>query len=567
MVVAMVVFEKLKNGVIDFVKFMKDIKHANKDSICNSILNLFEEMAAKLKASEEEIQKLKDEVNELKGEQGKPEIRENKKQNKNDDDTNNDSSNHSSEKERKNRKKKKGKKSKEKKNKIKIDKKIKLDIDKKNLPEDAIFKRYETVVKQDIKIITNNIEFIRAVYYSSSLKKTFMAPLPEEYSKGEFGASLRALVLSLYNDAEMTQPKIYSFLKTVGILISKATISRMLINDHDVFHQEKKDILKAGLESTDYQHLDDTSARVNGKNQYCHVLCNEYYTFYATYPHKDRLSVIRALTQGDVIFSLCDETFLLMEELKLAQKHLVFIQQKQGEFTESEIDAILNNLFPNVKDHNKIHSIIKDAAAIVAYRKRDDSILHLVVDDAPQFKKIAEIALCWIHEGRHYKKINPLFAPHKIKLAEFLESFWDYYHELKDYKENPTEKTKKELDTKFDVLFSTKTGYEFLDNRIARTMEKKKALLQVLEYPEVPLHNNPAELGARTQTRKRDIHLYTKNAKGTKAKDSFATIVQTARKLEVNIYDYFFDRISGKYKMPSLAAIIGGKSSMVTVLP
>jgi hypothetical protein len=29
----------------------------------------------------------------------------------------------------------------------------------------------------------------------------------------------------------------------------------------------------------------------------------------------------------------------------------------------------------------------------------------LLADDAPQFKKItAELALCWIHEGRHYNR-------------------------------------------------------------------------------------------------------------------------------------------------------------------
>ena len=97
---------------------------------------------------------------------------------------------------------------------------------------------------------------------------------------------------------------------------------------------------------------------------------------------------------------------------------------------------------------------------------------------------------------------------------------------------------------------------------LQRTKNKKDALLLVLDYPNIPLHNNPAELGARAQARKRDINFQTKNPKGTKAKDTFLTIVQTARKLGVNIYDYIYDRISSNYSMTSLADMILNKTTI-----
>jgi len=84
------------------------------------------------------------------------------------------------------------------------------------------------------------------------------------------------------------------------------------------------------------------------------------------------------------------------------------------------------------------------------------------------------------------------------------------------------------------------------------TLLKKESLLLVLKFPFLSLHNNPAELGARVQARMRDINLQTISANGTKTKYTFATIVQTARKLGVNIHD----RISEAYKMPSLASLI-----------
>ena len=52
------------------------------------------------------------------------------------------------------------------------------------------------------------------------------------------------------------------------------------------------------------------------------------------------------------------------------------------------------------------------------------------------------------------------------------------------------------------------------------------------------------------------IKLQTICENGTKSKDTFATIVHTARKMGVNIYQYIFDRVSKKYEMPSLAEMI-----------
>jgi hypothetical protein len=55
--------------------------------------------------------------------------------------------------------------------------------------------------------------------------------------------------------------------------------------------------------------------------------------------------------------------------------------------------------------------------------------------------------------------------------------------------------------------------------------------LQVLELPQLPLHNNEAELGARVQARVRDVSFQTRSEKGTKIKDTFLTINQTAKKI------------------------------------
>ncbi len=132
----------------------------------------------------------------------------------------------------------------------------------------------------------------------------------------------------------------------------------------------------------------------------------------------------------------------------------------------------------------------------------------------------------------------------------------DYYAELYKYKETPKPIEAERLRLEFDRIFKTTTGYAQLDDRIAKTLAKKNELLLVLSRPELPLHNNAAELAARSQARNRDVSLQTKSMAGTKVKDTFLTITQTAKKLGVRVYDYIYDRVCGKNEQPSLAKII-----------
>jgi transposase-like protein len=125
---------------------------------------------------------------------------------------------------------------------------------------------------QDLKMITDNIEFKLEVDYSPALKKTFLAPMPAEYQGGEFGPEVKSLVITLYRDSGMTEPAIERFLKIFGIQISHGKIVSLLTEGHDVFHQEKEDMVDAGQQAGQYPQMDDTGCRVNGKNHYTYVV-------------------------------------------------------------------------------------------------------------------------------------------------------------------------------------------------------------------------------------------------------------------------------------------------------
>jgi hypothetical protein len=513
------------------------------------LLNLVEKLSADLRALREENQSLRDEIAHLKGEQGKPDIKANKVKSA-------ETSNHSSEVERKQPRKRHGS---SKKDEIKIDRQEVVKVRVADLPADAQFKGYVEVVVQDIVVKTDNVLFRKEKYYSPSTGKTYLAELPRGY-EGEFGPGVKALGLDMYFEVGASEPKILGFLHRVGIEISKGKFSNLLIEDQDVFHAESDGLYESGLRSTDYQQTDSTLTRVNGQNQNCHIVCNPFYTVYRTLPHKDRLSVLDVLRNGRPRRFRLNQTALdclANVQLSQATRQTLVACCSELELNEENFQKHLAFLLPKLGHQQRKE--IMDAAAIAAYWAETDwpVIKNLVCDDASHYNKLTRrMMLCWVHEGRPYKKLHPVVPLHRQLLDGFLGHFWDYYHELLAYKQSPSEAERARLEAVFDELFATQTGYEALDERIAKTRVKKQSLLLVLEYPELPLHNNASELGVRRRVRKRDVSFGPRTEAGKRAWDTFMTLAETTRKLGVNFYTYLHDRITGAMGIPRLADLI-----------
>ena len=128
------------------------------------------------------------------------------------------------------------------------------------------------------------------------------------------------------------------------------------------------------------------------------------------------------------------------------------------------------------------------------------------------------------------------------------------------YKQAPTPEAATHLSEQFNELFLTVTGYAALDDRIAKTRAKKDALLMALQHPELPLHNNPAELAARRRVRKRDVSFGPCTEAGKKAWDTFQSLAETTKKLGVSFYQYIFDRVSKANQVPPLADVIAERA-------
>ncbi len=156
------------------------------------LLNIIADQATALREAQAEIQRLRDDINRLKGEQGKPDIKP-------------PTPTHqqlSSEPERHRRVERgRGKRAP-----IQIDREEPLTVDPATLPPDAIFKGYEVIV-QDILIRTDNVRFRK-----EDMRRPPRPPLPPGYV-GEFGPGIHALVVVLPFGSEA---KIRDLLTNVG---------------------------------------------------------------------------------------------------------------------------------------------------------------------------------------------------------------------------------------------------------------------------------------------------------------------------------------------------------------
>lgn len=183
--------------------------------------------------------------------------------------------------------------------------------------------------------------------------------------------------------------------------------------------------------------------------------------------------------------------------------------------------------------------------------------LPIISDDAGQYIDVSSNhALCWIHEIRHYKKMNPFLNHHKSILDTFLNELWTFYDLLTQYKEKPNKNKRMHLLKRFNLMFSTVTGFRTLDERIAKTKKKKDELLLVLDYPNIPLHNNLAEIAVREGVIKRKISYGTRSELGRLAWENMLSIQDTCRKLGISFYRYLYDIFSDSYSMPRLYDLI-----------
>ena len=183
----------------------------------------------------------------------------------------------------------------------------------------------------------------------------------------------------------------------------------------------------------------------------------------------------------------------------------------------------------------------------------------ILSDGAKQFDVLIH-ALCWLHVERPLERLVPHDETHRQVIERIRQLIWELYAGLKAYREAPSVAARETLGKQFDDLVAERTEYPSIDGVLKGMAANRAKLLLVLDQPEVPLHNNLSEGHIRDYVKKRKISGGTRSELGRQARDTFASLKKTCRRLGVNFWAYLQDRVRGAGQIPRLADLIRQKA-------
>jgi hypothetical protein len=537
----------LNTKILDLMSFSK-------------VKDLVKNLAEKLELSNQENQLQKEEIKELKsrmreliGEQKLPEFKSNKKKNSKERDPN---------KEYKEPKKKgpgRGKRGK-KNHKIKISRKKKLEMDKSKLPDDIISKGFRTVIIQDIKFETDNIEFTIPRFYSPSLQKYFEPDLPEGFKGHEFGPKLRAFILMMSTQCRVTENKINSIFDTLGTYISIGHINKVTQTIPTDILNEMLSAKETALKKEEVAHVDASGIKINGVSHYLQCICNKHFSWFDLLANRSRYEVVKGLvgSHKQLIYIIDDWSlkWLMgrMKENVLTKKVRKYIGKRFD--SEDDFEIFLSGLDIKTKENK---NYFRTACLLSAYEKGflGYKVQGLVSDDAREYKDIVDgHQLCWIHELRHYRLIKIATGFMKETLDMFFDKAWKLYRSMSEYKYNPSLKSRLYIEEEFKELFEVKWNSYHIDSLQKNTVKRKPGLLKFLDRPSLEIHNNSCEFDIREKVVKKKISYGHKSVEGCNNGNFWLSLFHTTRKNGVTFWDYLTDRFLGTKLIPQLPEII-----------
>ena len=409
---------------------------------------------------------------------------------------------------------------------------------------------------QDLEIKPVNTCYYLETWQDAAGKYHY-APLPAHLRHTDFGPHLKGYLLYQYYHCHVTQPLLLEQLHEWGVDISAGQVSNLLTKGHDRFHAEKEALLLEALQGMEYLQTDDTAARHQGQNGYCTFIGNERFSFFKSTSSKSRVNFLETLSgQPRYVFNAVALQY--MTDQGLGPKHLHLVTQMAPHFPDQ---AALHGELTKRNTSKHAVKIMTEAALIgglVAQGMPEKMVI--LSDDAGQFN-ILHHALCWVHIERNLQKIHTYTQPQRDQLDQVLQAFWQVYQLLKAYQANPCKLLKQKCLKEFEALCDWQTEWIALQKGLDKLKAYKNEMLVVLENPQVPLHNNQSERDIREFVKKRKISGSTRSEMGRKARDTFASLEKTCRKLEISFWDFLLDRLTEAHQIEKLPKLIYQEAS------
>jgi Transposase IS66 family len=424
-------------------------------------------------------------------------------------------------------------------------------------PPGSTFKGYEDFVVQDL-VIEPRVTRYRRERWLTPDGRTLVAPLPPEVIPGShFGPDLLCFILHQYHHQHVTQPLLWEQLDQLGIDISAGQLSRILTEGKDPFHEEKDQLLPAALGVSPYVQVDDTGARHEGRNGYCTQIGNDLFASFESTDSKSRLNFLEILRRPHTDYVINEIAIAYWGQQKLAMAAVEELSRGPRRFEDSTSwQGRLRELGITAERHVRIASEGALLGSLIAHGVSPD--LGILSDGAGQFDVLVHIA-CWIHAERPLTRMVPYSDEHRAAIEKVRQRIWELYQDLKAYRLAPEEARRPVLEARFDEICGDRTGFPSVDAVLRGMSEKRADLLRVLGRPEFPLHNNLSEGHMRDYVKKRKISGSTRSESGRRARDTFASLKKTCRRLGVNFWSYLQDRLRRRGRIPPLADLIRRK--------
>jgi len=427
-----------------------------------------------------------------------------------------------------------------------------------SLPEGARFKGYEDFIVQDIIIKPWTVRYRRERWLLPS-GETVVTALPKQVCS-HFGPNLKRFILSQYHQGQVTIPRLTAQLSGLGIAISKRQIVRLLSSKQDAFLKENIEVLRAGLAPASWLTVDDTGARHKARNGFCTHIGNDRFAYFATTGSKSRLNFLELPRAGRDGYVINEAALAYMREHRLPRATITLFEGEEQHFAgRKAFMAHLQKLgLTDLTVQPDPVQIATEAAlwgSIAGQGLLKDTVI--VSDGAGQFR-IAEHALCWVHAERLIHKLDTFCEAHVQAKERIRARIWRLYKDLKAYRQTPTARRARQLERRFDAIFSTETGFATLDRLLARLRAQKAELLMVLKRPGIPLHTNGSENDIRCQVTRRKISAGTRSDAGRDARDAFLGLMKTCAKQAISFWDYPGNRLAvlEAKAVPRLAALL-----------
>jgi hypothetical protein len=425
-------------------------------------------------------------------------------------------------------------------------------------PLGSVSKGYEEYFVQELVIQGKVTRYLRERILTPD-GHTLLAPLPADVLPGShFGPLLIGYILYQYHHCNVTQPLLLEQLRDLGIDISAGQINHILTQNKDGFHEEKAEILSAGLQTAAYVGVDDTGARHDGKNGYCTAIGNDLFAYFESTDSKSRLNFLTVLRGDPTGYTINEVAVAYWQRQKLPLGLIEALNSEPKQFADETLwQARLAALGITAQRH----VLIATEGALLGQVIEQGASPNLVIlsDGAPQFDILVH-ASCWVHAERPLARMIPYNEPHRTAIEQVREQIWEVYKELKAYRQKPNPEVKATLEARFDALVNQKMNYPSIGGVLKEMREHKADLLRVLERPEVPLHNNDSESIIRGYVKTRKISGSTRSDAGRRCRDTFASLKKTCRKLGVSFWSYLCDRIRGLGQIARLAELIRQKT-------